>query len=666
MARIYLYEDNTVDFASLNLNDSINKAIAACGYTTPTPIQAKSIPDIMLGKDLVASAQTGTGKTAAFVLPALHRLSLQQASKKTRILILTPTRELANQILKATSTYGKFLRFNVVSLVGGMPYHHQIKDLARGADIIVATPGRLLDHMEQKRVDLSNIEMLVLDEADRMLDMGFIDDVEYIAKLTPANRQTLLFSATVDKQLTSIVKHLLKDPVRIDLSHEKLAAPKITQELYKANNPHHKIRILKHILTDANIFKAIIFSATKINADRLTIQLRELGFAAAALHGDLKQNVRTRTVEQLRNGKIQFLIATDVAARGIDISDVTHVINFDLPRFCEDYVHRIGRTGRAGKSGIAISLMLPSDLRHLQRIERFTGQRLKLITNYTLDDSSTTTTTAAIPANEKLSLRKATYTGYDRDDSSDSASPKKRYSTDKGKYRGNHDKHQGSERRSSFAGRSEGGSERRSSFAGRSEGGNERRSSFAGRSEGGSERRSSFAGRSEGGNERRSSFAGRSEGGSERRSSFAGRSEGGNERRSSFAGRSEGGNERRSSFAGRSEGGNERRSSFAGRSEGGSERRSSFAGRSEGGNERRGSFAGRSSEAGSESGRRSSFGGRSESGFDKRRSINSDRSEGTRSNSNRGKKPFVSSFSKDKPAKKVYRSTGTDGRQSDK
>lgn len=407
-----------MSFAQLNLDSNIYKAITACGYTTPTPIQAQSIPDILLGKDLVASAQTGTGKTAAFVLPALQRLT-EQPSKKTRILILTPTRELANQILKAASLYGKFLRFNIVNLVGGMPYHNQIKDLARGADIIVATPGRLMDHMEQKRVDLSGIEMLVLDEADRMLDMGFIEDVEYIAKLTPSARQTLLFSATVDKQLTTVVRHLLKNPVRIDLSSEKIAAPQIKQELYKANNSQHKMRLLKHFLSDANMYKAIIFSATKVMADKLAIQLRDYGYTAAALHGDLKQNVRNRTVEQLRRGKIQFLVATDVAARGLDISDITHVINFDMPRFCEDYVHRIGRTGRAGKDGIAISLVLPTDLRHVQRIERYIGQRFKLINHVEMSED-----------NEKLLHKKEFHVANDYDNSADhheQRRPKKSY-----------------------------------------------------------------------------------------------------------------------------------------------------------------------------------------------------------------------------------------------
>ena len=365
-------------FASLELHDNIAKAIAICGYTEPTPIQAQSIPSILDNKDIVACAQTGSGKTAAFVLPALHLLSSQPASKKTRILILTPTRELASQITKAASLYGKFLNFNIVNLVGGMPYPQQIRELQRGADIIVATPGRLLDHIEQGRVDLAGIQMLVLDEADRMLDMGFIDDVKYIAKLTPSSRQTLLFSATIGKGLAEIVKSLLKHPVKIDLSNDKIAAPKITQELYRVSSMQQKNRLLKHLLHEGSIYKAIIFSATKINADKLADQLCDDGFSAAALHGDLRQNVRNRTVEQLRSGKIQFLVATDVAARGIDISDVTHVINYDLPRFCEDYVHRIGRTGRAGKTGVAISFVGPADSRHLQNIERYLGERIKV------------------------------------------------------------------------------------------------------------------------------------------------------------------------------------------------------------------------------------------------------------------------------------------------
>lgn len=369
-----------LSFSQLNLNSNIAKALQACGYNHPTPIQASSIPNILEGKDLVASAQTGTGKTAAFVLPALHRLAETKGGSKPRVLILTPTRELATQVLDAVAKYGKFMRLNLVSLVGGMPYRQQLKGLSRPVDIIVATPGRLLDHMQEGRVKLSDIEILILDEADRMLDMGFIDDVKQIAKATSGARQTLLFSATVDNKLDKVINQLLKNPVRVDLSQAKMSPVKIKQEIYIADNVQHKTRLLQHFIKDGNIFKAIIFSATKVNADKLTKQLHSEGHSVAALHGDLKQSVRNRTLEAMRRGKIQFLIATDVAARGIDINDITHVINFDLPKFHEDYVHRIGRTGRAGRSGIAISFALPEDGRHLQGIERYIGEKIEFST----------------------------------------------------------------------------------------------------------------------------------------------------------------------------------------------------------------------------------------------------------------------------------------------
>jgi superfamily II DNA/RNA helicase len=369
-----------MSFIQLNLNSNISKAIQACGYTDPTPIQLRSIPDIIKGRDMVACAQTGTGKTAAFVLPALHLLSEPRPGTKPRVLILTPTRELATQIMDAVGKYGKFMQINMVSLVGGMPYKQQLRGLSRAVDIIVATPGRLLDHMKNRRLDLSTIQMLILDEADRMLDMGFIDDVNLIAKATPVSRQTLLFSATVDNKLNTVVKQLLQEPVRIDLSNENISPLKIKQAIYIADNPQHKAQLLQHFINDGNMFKAIIFSATKVNADKITKQLRAQGHSAAALHGDLKQNVRNRTIDEMRRGKIQFLIATDVASRGIDITDISHVINYDLPKFHEDYVHRIGRTGRAGKSGIAISFALPEDGRNLQGIERFIGQKIELST----------------------------------------------------------------------------------------------------------------------------------------------------------------------------------------------------------------------------------------------------------------------------------------------
>ncbi len=364
-------------FAQLNLHSNIIKALEACGYQQPTPIQAKAIPEIMSGYDVIACAQTGTGKTAAFVLPTLHKLAEVPSKGKPRVLILSPTRELATQITQAVIQYSKFLKLNVVSLVGGMPYRQQLRQLSRPVDIVIATPGRLMDHMDSRRLDLSHLEILILDEADRMLDMGFIDDVQAIAAATPKSRQTLLFSATVDNRLMQVIKQIQKDPVRIDLSNEKVTPAQISQELYMADNQAHKSRLLMHFLREKNIFKAIVFSATKVNADYLAAELSEQGFDAAPLHGDLKQNQRNKTIERLRRGDIQLLVATDVAARGIDINDITHVFNYDLPKFAEDYIHRIGRTGRAGKTGIAVSFATSNDLRHVMRIERLMKQTLE-------------------------------------------------------------------------------------------------------------------------------------------------------------------------------------------------------------------------------------------------------------------------------------------------
>ncbi len=406
-----------MSFAQLNLDPNISKAIDSCGYTKPTPIQARCIPDIINGKDVVASAPTGTGKTAAFVLPSLHRLSLRQHDNKQdsphqkkakpRILILTPTRELASQITQTAMTYGKFMHFKIISLVGGMSYYQQIRNLSKPVDIVVATPGRLLDHLRSHRLDLSKVETLIFDEADRMLDMGFIDDVKAIAKTTPKERQTLLFSATVDGKLNKVIQELMKNPVRIDLSEQALAPAKIRQELYLTDNEQHKGRLLRHFMSDKNIFKAIIFTATKINADKLARTLRDQNFSAAALHGDLKQNVRTRTLDQLRQGKIQYLVATDVAARGIDVSDITHVINYDLPKFSEDYVHRIGRTGRAGRSGIAISFALPSEGRNIRQIERYLGQSILQSTVDGLEPSKRLQQTAKPAGNSRFSKDKS-------------------------------------------------------------------------------------------------------------------------------------------------------------------------------------------------------------------------------------------------------------------
>ncbi len=366
-------------FTKLNLHPKILQAIVACGYTKPTPVQSQVIPHIIAGKDVVASAQTGTGKTAAYVLPALQLLLTKKSIGKPRILILAPTRELATQITKVIGQYGKSIKFNIASIVGGVSYHRQLKELSRHVDIIIATPGRLMDHMEKKRLDLTHLEMLVVDEADRMLDMGFINDVKTIIQTTPASRQTLLFSATADDRLLSIMKNLLKNPVKINISEDKINTDLIKQKIHIVKDQHNKKNLLEQLLQNESIYKAIVFSATKRNAAKLAQELHELGYAAAPMHGDLKQNVRNRTLAKFRTGEVQFLVATDVAARGIDVFDVSHVINYDLPKFAEDYVHRIGRTGRAGKTGVAISMAQASELCQIRKIEKYIGIKIQYV-----------------------------------------------------------------------------------------------------------------------------------------------------------------------------------------------------------------------------------------------------------------------------------------------
>jgi superfamily II DNA/RNA helicase len=369
-----------VSFENLNLHPLILKAIIDSGYTTPTAIQEQAIPELLAGHDIMASAQTGTGKTAAFMLPALHRLATPSSvrSRGPRVLVLTPTRELALQVSESAAKYGKHLpRVRVVSILGGMPYPLQNKLLSQPVDILVATPGRLIDHIQRGRIDFSRLEMLVLDEADRMLDMGFIDDVERIASATPAARQTLLFSATLDSAIDNVAARLLKSPKRIQVAAQQARLDNIEQRLHYVDDLSHKNRLLDHLLRDLALKQAIVFTATKRDADTLADNLSAQGHEAAALHGDMNQRDRTRTLSKLRGGALRVLVATDVAARGIDVVGITHVINFDLPKFAEDYVHRIGRTGRAGASGIAVSFASGKDGITLKKIERFTGQRIE-------------------------------------------------------------------------------------------------------------------------------------------------------------------------------------------------------------------------------------------------------------------------------------------------
>lgn len=364
-----------MSFNKLNLHSNLQKAIASCGFNKPTDVQREAIPVVLSGRDLMASAQTGTGKTAAFVLPALQRLltPARNKGKGPRVLVLTPTRELAIQVNDNIVQFSRFSRFATGTVVGGMPYPPQIKMLRNPLDLLVATPGRLMDHMEQGRVDFSRLEMLVLDEADRMLDMGFVNAVKTIAKAMPKVRQTLLFSATLEGEVLKIAKQILTDPIRIQLAanHQRHAA--ITQHAHRVDDADHKRSLLAHYASDTSLRQALIFTATKRGADRLSKKLVANGHASAALHGDMSQNKRKRTVDNMRRGKIRLLVATDVAARGLDIRGISHVINFDMPMVAEDYIHRIGRTGRAGDKGTAISLVGPDDRLKLAGIKRITG-----------------------------------------------------------------------------------------------------------------------------------------------------------------------------------------------------------------------------------------------------------------------------------------------------
>ena len=368
-----------MSFENLNLNADIKKALTACGFDSPTEIQREAIPLVLDGRDLMASAQTGTGKTAAFVLPALELLTRwpRKPGVGPRVLVLTPTRELATQVTDNIKLFSRFSRVFSGSLVGGVPYPPQISMLSKPQDIIVATPGRLKDHMERGRIDFSRIEMLILDEADRMLDMGFVDEVREIAAAMPAERQTLLFSATLEGRIDHIARSLLKDPARIQQVATQARHASITQHIHQADDLAHKHRLLSYFLKKDELDQAVIFTATKQGADMLAQDLADQGHQVAALHGDMSQHVRRRTVENMRRGKHRVLVATDVAARGLDIKGISHVINFDLPMVAEDYIHRIGRTGRGGATGIAISLVGPQDWGKLRGIEKLTGSKLQ-------------------------------------------------------------------------------------------------------------------------------------------------------------------------------------------------------------------------------------------------------------------------------------------------
>lgn len=366
-------------FKEIPIHPQILKAIEELGHTTPTPIQKEAIPAILEGRDLRASAQTGTGKTAAFILPALHKLTVpcEKKARGPRVVILTPTRELAQQVAAEAAKYSKHLsRAKTVCIYGGIPYGIQNRELSKPYEILVATPGRLIDQLERGRIDFSRVELFILDEADRMLDMGFIEPVQEIAAALPENRQTLLFSATLKGSVINLSRSLLKDPLEIIIEGANEKHEQIDQRMHKVDDITHKYKLLDHFLSDDSMNQSIIFTSTKNQADNLAEKLLEEGHKAAALHGDMNQRQRTRTLTRLRRSELKILVATDVAARGIDVQTISHVINFDLPMSPEDYVHRIGRTGRAGASGVALSFVSPKDRHLVKRIEQFTGQTL--------------------------------------------------------------------------------------------------------------------------------------------------------------------------------------------------------------------------------------------------------------------------------------------------
>ena len=370
-------EENKITFRDLDIAKPILTALDRVGYTNPTPIQEQAIPFALAGRDLLLSAQTGSGKTAAFVIPVLDRLSRATSfDKLTKALILTPTRELAQQVHDSVRTYSKDMRgLFCVPLVGGAPYNGQITALRKGVQVIVATPGRLLDHIKAGRVDLSNLEVLVLDEADRMLDMGFADDINDILKAAPDNRQTIMCSATWDGPVGKIAASFTKNPERVSI---KVESAHIEEKVYYCDDFDHKNRLLDKVVCDKDMEQIIIFAATKRSTEKLAKQLQEAGHKASFLHGDLPQSKRNRIVQDLRNGKVKILVATDVAARGLDVPAISHVINYDLPRQTEDYVHRIGRCGRAGRTGIAISLCSMDDRPQLNAINRYLDRKMEV------------------------------------------------------------------------------------------------------------------------------------------------------------------------------------------------------------------------------------------------------------------------------------------------
>lgn len=405
-----------MNFKELHLIAPILEALETAGYTAPTPIQEQAIPDVLKGKDLLGCAQTGTGKTAAFAIPILQNLFLQKnhevENNGIKALILTPTRELAIQIDESFSDYGKHTGLRHTVIFGGVPQFHQVKEIRRGVDILIATPGRLLDLMSQRIVTLQHVKMFVLDEADRMLDMGFINDVKKVIAKLPVRRQTLFFSATMPPEISRLSGSILNNPVKVEVTPVSSTAEKIDQSIYLVEK-NDKRQLLIHLLKDNTIQNALVFTRTKHGADKIAKELYRARISSGAIHGNKTQSARQNALNDFKNGKIRVLVATDIAARGIDVDDLSHVINFELPNIPETYVHRIGRTGRAGASGKALSFCDMEEREFLRDIHKLINLEIPVVENHPYASKMQFVQTPIIQKNP-LARKPASHSGFRR------------------------------------------------------------------------------------------------------------------------------------------------------------------------------------------------------------------------------------------------------------
>jgi ATP-dependent RNA helicase RhlE len=372
-----------MQFNQLNLSEPLLRAISDQGYTEPTPIQEQAIPHVLSGRDVIGLAQTGTGKTAAFALPVLENLmsDSDHPKKGVRVLVLAPTRELASQIERSFSNYGHYTHISQMTIFGGVSQKPQVKRLRRGVHIVVATPGRLLDLMNQKHLNFNPLQMLILDEADRMLDMGFLPDIKRIIRALPKKRQNLLFSATMSDSIHKLSKSMLYKPVKVAIAGESKPVETVAQEVFFVNRKN-KRQLLQHLLQKNNMHRTLVFTRTKRGANRLSKKLNKARINAAPIHGDKSQSARERALKKFKRGKIQVLVATDIVARGIDVDDISHVVNYDLPDQIESYVHRIGRTGRAGARGTALSFCAAHERKNLKRIQRLIQMQIPVTSDH--------------------------------------------------------------------------------------------------------------------------------------------------------------------------------------------------------------------------------------------------------------------------------------------